>query len=51
VGDDFQGLCQRRHKGEVMLLVRSKDLGELYEAQPSPLLVWHHLGEGLEVRS
>jgi hypothetical protein len=42
VGDDFQGLCQPRQKGEVMLSVSLEDLVELYEGQPSPFTIFHH---------
>jgi hypothetical protein len=51
VGDDFWGLCQPGQRGEVMLPMSSEGLEELYEAQPSPFIIFHHQDHLCIVRS
>jgi hypothetical protein len=36
------GLCQPDQRGKLMLPVSSRGLEELYEAQPSPFIIFHH---------
>jgi hypothetical protein len=51
VGDEFRGLFQPRQRCEAMLSVGSEDLEELYEAQPSPITIFHNQDHFRTVRS
>jgi hypothetical protein len=42
IGDDFQGLGQHDHRGSLKLLVNSKGLDGLYDAQSCSLIIFHH---------
>jgi hypothetical protein len=45
------GLCQPDHRGKLRLTVSSGGLEELYEAQPSPFIIFHHQDHFHIVRS
>jgi hypothetical protein len=50
VGDDFMGLCQPDQKGNLMLLVSSGGLEELYDAFIGPFIIFHHQDHSCAVR-
>jgi len=42
IEDDFLGFCQFNQRGNLMLLVDSKGLEDLYDAQRAYFVIFHH---------